>query len=176
MIAHIEQALQRMTCKALGLEPTDKESNTAVRIAYQGAGAPFPHVLSTDVAFLFADLVDAPITQQRDVEYTGEAAGLTQRRTSYLAVVQARWTLYGPHAAERALLIRDGLFRPDLHMLNMEANLALITNPSVPRRFPELYKGHWLERWDFTAQFNYLVVRETGIPYLEPGTIIIKKG
>ena len=143
MINEIEERLREATCLCLGVFSDGDDG--LVRLTWLSDDAPFPSE-DVDVVYLFVETADEPISQQRDVITKSSSGDLVETITEYLLVVQARWVAYGPEASKHAFLIRDGLFTPRIHAYNRSNNLALVTNPVIPRRAPEHINGKWRER------------------------------
>ena len=168
--------LKKATRIALNLDPKpDGVDADKVREGWSSVDVP-GWDSNQDITFLTIDISDEPISQSRDTQAKGSIGNQVKLKTEYTVVILARWVVYGPSSMNNALLIRDGLFRPDIKQIMNEQGAYLVIDPSMPRHAPELFNAKWWDRWDFSAKFNYKMVREQDWPYIVSGPVIIKTG
>ena len=159
----IEDIFRSITMTILGLPEKDNQNKPInqdkVRVAWSTTGSP-AWKITDDIVFIKVSLSDDPIIQQRDVIYSPITNTNTSSRiVTYTKCHLIEWVLYGPCSYDKADLIRNGIFLPQITETLLTNKLALITTVPAPRRAPELFNGQWWERCDLQASFNEEVIR-----------------
>lgn len=164
-LAQLENLMQSITSQILNT--TDP---SAVRVSWPQNGAPSWHI-TDDVCFIRVTYRDDPYTRQMMIEYEQANSLDSNVSTTYTAVINVMWYLYGPNSFNHADLIRAYLFQDNYTQLFGANSLALITDVSMPSRIPELFNGQWWDRSTLTANFNQLVIRNSTVPYLQSANV-----
>jgi hypothetical protein len=171
----IEDLFFSLTMQILGLDPAAPANKSRIRMTWPTGGSPAWEI-GEDVTFLLVNYDDDPVTRQMEVSYAESDADYADQSTSYTRVLRIDWICYGPNSFGDADTIRAGLFSAAMKLQLTAANLALITDVSMPTRTPELYNGQWWERSSLTARFNEFVVRHSTVPYIKAADVQILKG
>ena len=172
----IEDLIQSLTTRMLGLDEDDPKNADKVRISWPTGGAP-AWGITDDVVFLRVNnSPNESITRQRETEYlptyTEEDLDDDAKSiVSYTRVHTVQFLFYGPNSFDNADVIKNSLFKPEYKEELTKKNLFLILNVPDPIRFPELFNGQWWERTDFAISFNELVKRQGTVPWIKSTNI-----
>lgn len=130
------------------------ESEKYIRMKYPQDGRPDWHVMD-NIVFLNSSEQDDAFGRQIDSIYKTEN-GTVLRKRARTRVWQVLFTAYGPEAYEIVNAVKDGVFTEPIHRLLGDNGVYLIPDLPICRQSPELYAGHWWNRWDLTLHFNEL--------------------
>jgi hypothetical protein len=176
----IQAGMQLLTANLLGLwsppnppPPVGAEIYSAVRIAWQTRGEPFPDI-TQDVVMLRCVEVDNLYNRVRDVQIIpnpqdqNDPPQTLLQVTTYQRVWKTFWEFYGPNSFDRARIVHSGLFTQAIHdtFAVFNLNLYWVTNPPAPQRIPPFEDGQWWERTDFESEFNEGVTETLVVPII----------
>lgn len=142
--AQVSIIVQKLTCQALGLPPTDYGQ---VRVDWQTQGQPFQDV-KQDVCYVGCVLEDVEYNKVRDASRSG--TNPVTETWVYTRGWRFSWSLYGPNSTDRARMIHSAFvfmsyFSDQLSL----SSLYPVSDPPEPTRTPENFNAQWWERADF---------------------------
>lgn len=150
-------AIETVFWRALRLAlPDFPESD--IRIAYALASTPSISAEDDVIYLSVTDMTDSYIIQYDetyDYDAEAETVMLNKART---AVLQVKFTCYGPEASKNINAVKDGVILQEVQRFLSKENLHIIPRYEACQRVPEQVNGGWWNRWDWTSSWNYLYV------------------
>jgi hypothetical protein len=166
----LEELLYDLTVSLLG----EEEDSVNVRRSWFTEGAP-AFGIDDNITFFKVYDIESPMTRQRDSAYSQEGSPeAPNMATGYTRTLQTNWTFYGPNSWANAMLVRNGLFYPDVRDTLARERIYAIPDMRPPQRAPELFSGQWYERVDLEVRFNEAVVVNRTVPYIESVRIVVE--
>lgn len=135
-----------------------------VRHSWPTGGAPAFKV-TDNVIFLKIFDTKSPITDQMENSYEPTETYIEKR--SYTRTLMVNWVVYGSLSWDYTTAIRTKIFYQEHHDTLADNNIYLVPDFDPPKRFPELWQGHWYERCDLNISFNELVTVERDYSNIE---------
>jgi|GEM_PF-2666968 len=160
------------TTNAPTLGPGGK--STSVLPFYSPEGAAGIKDVYTDLVFYRITFRDDPTNKQFDAIYTSNTnPALSTYTKKYNRTMRIDWGFCGNNAMEWADTLRIMLFDPSIRVDFATKGMSLIPEVEEAVFVPELIGQQWLHRYDLTADFNQLVIKQTTIPAIATADIII---
>lgn len=156
-IAQANTIMQQLSLGMIG--QTVSSTNSAVRIQWPTAGAPFSDV-SDDVCYLKCVPVSDPYDRIRDRFNLTDDASHLEEQWNYTRAWRMTWCFYGPNSTDLARALRSALYQDYFTNALQLSQLFPVSDFPEPMRAPELIDGQWFERVDFSADI-YEFVTET---------------
>ena len=160
----LEDLFWRVTMLILGLDPEseDQAVQKRVRISWPSSddGNSTWERNENTIFLRITPTPDDYNLQESEYTYDKENDSLTEV-VDYHRCFSISWICYGPDSLDEADSIRAGIFRQDIRLLLRRNKLAFIPRVREPVRIPDQDEsGQWWERYDLTANFYALTLRE----------------
>ena len=177
----LEDLFWKATTMTLGLEPDADEEyiQKRVRISWpQSDTGNSDWQRDENVIFLRISPAPDDYTLLKDISHVYDPERDDMKEVvEYHRCYSINLVCYGPDSAADADAIRIGILRDPIKAFLRKSKVAIIPAIREPVRLPEIdASGDWWERYDVTATFYALAVREyhEGRIALPPDNIIIK--
>jgi hypothetical protein len=125
--------------------------------------------------FYLVQFTDDAINKQIDVVSEANPNNtLVTKKIKYVRNLRFAWQFYGDDGFEWADSLRMRLFDSDIKTLLANSGISIVTSVNEPVFIPEPIGNQWYKRYDLTAKFNQLVIRETTESAIANATVYIE--